>query len=187
MHRWERTLGATAALFGGCVILGLISYTGALPPLGIPAFYFPNGLAAAFLLRARRSMWPALLAASFTADVLVNTVSGFSLIVAVIWSAGDVAEILVAGWLLRLTIGKAAALARTREVVWFALVTFLLSPIVTVPFALLSVRFVPGATYPMMQASWWPTGGLGTFAVGAVAVAWSGPRWGRLRPGWIAR
>lgn len=179
------TLALAVLLFGGYLVLGLISYQGALPPYGIPAFFFANGLSTVFLLRSRRAVWPIFLLATFAADALVNHISGFGLAATFLWAAGDTAETLVGAWLLRLTVGQGVALERTREVAWFAAITFLIAPIVTVPFALLSVLWVPDVTYSEVQASWWPTGGLGTFAIGAVAVAWSGPRWRRVG-GWRA-
>lgn len=181
-RRWSRTLAATGALFGGYLVLGMVSYEGALPPLGVPAFYFPNGWALAFVLRSQKRDWPLLLGATWVADVIMTLLAGFAFGVAALWAAGDVAETFVAAWLLGLLIGKSAALKRVGEVAWFSLVTFLVSPAATVPFALLSVLVIPGATYTQVQQSWWPTGGLGTFAVGAVALAWSGPRWRRI--GW---
>lgn len=181
-RRWPRLLAGTIALFGGYLGLGLISFEGALPPLGVPAFFLPIGLALAVVIRSPPRDWPFLLAATWLAGTITNILGGFSFGVGSIWAAGDVAETLVAAWLLRRSIGKATALERVGEVALFTLVTFLVSPIATVPFALLSVQMIPGATYAQVQQAWWPSGGLGTFAVGAVALAWSGPRW--RRPGW---
>jgi len=173
---------AALALFVGYVVLSLVSARGALPPTGLPAFYFPNGWALAFLVRSRVRTWPVLLLSGFAADWITNVVTVFPMGLGAFWAAGDMVETATAAWLLRLTVGKAVALKRVSEVGWFTLITFFVAPITTIPFALLSVGSLPGATYTEVQESWWPTGGLGTFVVGAVALAWSGPRWRRI--GW---
>jgi len=181
-ERWTRTLAAVVAVLGGYLALGAISFQGALPPLGVPAFFLPIGWALAFVLRSRRRDWPILLAATMVAGTLTNLIGGFPFDVAAVWAAGDVAETVIAALMLRRFIGKTSALERVREVVWFTFVTFLAAPLATVPFALLSVPMLPEATYAEVQRAWWPAGGLGTFVIGAVALAWSGPRWRRV--GW---
>lgn len=79
------------------------------------AFYVPGGITVAALLLTRRSRWPAVVAALFLAELLVDRVSGLNWAVSAGFALGNAVEALVGAGLVRACCGGTPDLRRTRD------------------------------------------------------------------------
>lgn len=122
---------------------------------GIADILWPaNGLLLAFLLPIARRYWPSYLAASIAVNVLVHIGFGFSLQRALLYSAANTIEVLVAGFLLGRPEGLRPDLTRLGTLARFVGYAVLLAPITSTGFneAVLALWTYP--RHPKILTDW---------------------------------
>ena len=111
----RRRIGQDVLLFAAETVLGLLSYLVVLPPIGAPAFWLSNGLGIAVLVRSPRPAWRHLLPTIAAANAVVFAVQGTPVPAILLWTLGDLVEVLAAALLVRRFSGRAVTLDRLRH------------------------------------------------------------------------
>ncbi len=181
-RRIATTWAWDAAFFGVLVATGLLSWLVVFPPVGAPAFWLPNGISIAVLVRSARRRWLHLLPLVFASSFAVELIKETPLVAILFWASAEVIEVSVAASILVRFAGPSTTLARLRDVLVLAAGGAFVGPLLGGLWAALSSPWLADVSYLQLLATWLLIDGLGTFLMAPLILTWSGPPWAR--PTW---
>src|SRR5574343_897501 len=112
---WAACLGLGALYLA----LALLSLELSRQPGSIASIWYPNAVAAAFLVAAPGSRWPALLLTLALVNPLANSLWGDGLLASLAFVPANLAEVVLAAWLLRrLGLASTAQLSAAQVMRW---------------------------------------------------------------------
>jgi serine phosphatase RsbU (regulator of sigma subunit)/integral membrane sensor domain MASE1 len=137
-----------------------------------PAFFPPAGLTVAALLLSRPRMWPAILAATALAELLVDLRFGDSVSEAAGFAIANSVEPLVGASLTRFWCGGLPDLRQRRQLMLFIAGACLAGPVVggLIGGANIAVRY--GVPFPTAVLHWVAGDAIGVFVVGVPILLW---------------
>lgn len=145
----------------------------------IATFWPPAGIfVATFVLTARRSSWPLIVAAacgaSLASDVFMH---GKSVLVSLGFCLANSAEACIGAWLLRRFVGLPLTLARMKDVLGLAFYAAVISPIFGATIGAAVTMATPtSSTFWSVWRTWWTADALGIMIVAPAVLAWLAER-----------
>lgn len=173
-RRARAKTGLRAIALGLSVMgLGWLSSRFVFPPEHNAVVWIPGGLTLAVLVRARRSNWPAYLAATCLGYVLLEVLRGTPWGVNLLWAVGDTLGAYVGGVVMRHWADSTLAFNRTRDVA-VLLAASLLSPLPSSLLGAVGVSLLGYSTTSFgLEFAYWAIGdALGAMLVTPLVLAW---------------
>ena len=163
----------------GQVIVYQESHT---PSTGVP--FFPgDGVTVAALLLVPRQLWPVVLVATYSTELVSHFALHETLATAFGLALSNTIGPALSAWLVRRWVGGVPLLSRRKDLVAFVVGGAIAGPVLEAltgpPFARLSVP--ASGPYLAMMARWWTGDALGVLLVGGLILAWATERGGPIR------
>jgi integral membrane sensor domain MASE1/GAF domain-containing protein/anti-sigma regulatory factor (Ser/Thr protein kinase) len=158
------TFVVVAVLYGAGAQLAWDVFGGA--DIGL-AFFPPAGVTLAALMILPRRLWPAVLAAIWAAEIVVDTHHGVTLVRAMGWALANSVEPLLGAIILIKMAGRLVDLGRRAGMARFLLAAVVAGPVAaSIIGATVKVAGV-GGSWTLAAIHWWAGDGLGVLAIGA--------------------
>jgi len=180
-----RTLGIIAALALVYAGLGRLGLSFAVVHPAVSPLWPPTGLALAALLGFGYRVWPGILIGAFAVNLPVTHSPGWALAIAI----GNTMEAVLAAFLVRRFAHGARAFLRARDILVFAIMAGLVSPVLSASVGTTALGLAGLASwgdYASLWLTWWLGDGAGALLFAPALILWAAPdalaalrhRWG---------
>jgi PAS domain S-box-containing protein len=169
-----RTLGIIAALALVYAGVGRVGLSFAVVHPGVSPLWPPTGLALAALLGFGDRVWPGILIGAFAVNLPVTHSVGWALAIAV----GNTLEGVLAAFLVRRFAHGARAFLQARDILVFAIVAGLASPVVSASVGATTLALggsARWADYASIWLTWWLGDGAGALLFAPALILWATP------------
>jgi integral membrane sensor domain MASE1 len=175
--------GFRALLAGYMLLYASGAYLGQWPTLapGLTAtLWIPSGLTLAMLLACDRAYWRSIIVAGLLIDVASETfIYGFSVPAAFLISAGNLLEPLAGAFLILMRCKHPFRFQTLNDVVAFAVLAVLASPMIGATFGASVLSFYGIASFGPAWVLWWLGDAIGVITVAPLALTLIGATKGR--------
>lgn len=156
----------------------------------VAAIWLSNGLLLGLVLGADSRHWAGMLAAGYIGNVVANLGAGDSLHMALLLSACNSAEILLAAWPLRRRFGATLSLTTAAALLYFTGFALLLAPAASALLASLLLAANGGASVLGVFTEWYPADAMGMLILAPLLLALKAQadlptQQSRLRDAWL--
>ena len=158
-----------------------LSLSFVLEPEGIAPLWPPAGIFLAALILSRRSEWPILIGALFSADLAAELLAGTLPLVSAAYAAELSVEAALGAWFLDRFVGRPLSFQSVRQVVGLlACVVLCYGTLALAAAAVASLA--SGSRFWTSWMWWWATGAVGVVLVTPLVASWIGGERIRLKP-----
>jgi integral membrane sensor domain MASE1 len=170
---WGDITGVFAVVFLTYVLGAVLAWASFGSDLG-PAFFFPAaGVTVSAMLLSRRAIWPAIVAAILTGEVMVDTFYGNDLWEAAGFGVANTIEALVGASLVLRWVGGRPDLRKRRDFSLFIAGACLIGPLVGGVIGGTFGALHDGKPWLNAMLNWWAGDALGVLVLGAPILLWA--------------
>ena len=137
----------------------------------VAAIWLSNGLMLGLVLGADTRHWAGMLAAGYIGNLVASLAAGDSLYLALLLSACNSGEILLAAWPLRRRFGVTLSLTTAPALLYFAGFALLLAPAVSGFLAALLLAVTNGTSATTVFIEWYPADAMGMLILAPLILA----------------